>query len=1003
MIKPGRKHRGVLRKTLSSVIAGAMLLGTFPLQPSNSDVRAAATEVLLGAQSPCDADMPDQGDRSQPVSSPVTGTDSTRPSSGFLERPLDLAPRGAAEVAPLDAKARPLAVEESVLRSKVGADPVEYTLGSSAIPRESMAAASVRTSILRDERDETDIGLIDHSPRPLSVDAARAEGWSRVTVTPPQPAEAIVEHVPDESVSRWRTEALGDDAVDPESESPLYMTKDTQSTVSLLRVSPEYLHFAGRQGGPSPGSQTLRLSNEGGAILNYVVSEDISWLSLGSVAGSVDPGDSDDIEVTVNTSGLSSAGSPYIGVISVSSPSNPLDGDWVHVQLYIDVNGGFSTLYSYDSAGNLQRQVRPDGSVIDYEYDSLNRLTRIAYPDGSSVAYGYDEVGNRTEMTDSWGTTYYTYDDDNRLTGAYFPGLNPVQYQYDDVGNLVRMVYPDLQAVSYGYDADNRLTSVTDGSGTTRYGYDPDSGQLLTKTLPNGVYTTYGYDADGRLTDVINRQADDSLISSYHYTLDANGNRTSVVEQTATETLITTYGYDELDRLIGVAYPDGRGVTYEYDALGNRLVMTDTVNGVTHYTYDADNRLLQAGDEAFLYDANGNLVRRSSPAHTVYYAYDYENRLVCYDDGENVVRFAYDGDGNRIAKIVNGDRTNYVNDVNGMLTQVLLEADEGWYIDRSYTLGLDRIGQVDPGESPFYYLYDSPLRSVTALVDPSGALAASYDYDAFGAPLGALDAANSSFLYDSEQYDAETGLIYLRNRYYEPGLGRFISRDPFPGIPRTPQTLNPFVYVNNNPVNFVDPLGLVRWWDATVAIVGIIGNSAGMIASSLAIAAPEPFSTAVGLVGFTQSALGYQYSVLKLSNAIAGENVVGTTPSGIGDALIGGKAGKIVDLGLGLWLGGAMPASPSPMLDYAGDFDTALGAGTAIYESGREITGYLHGPSSRSQGNGFTWRDLWHRCVKHHLEKQWGLFPSAASTAGWYGRSRRRGSGQDRQVAPQHR
>ncbi|MCP4423367.1 MAG: choice-of-anchor D domain-containing protein, partial [Chloroflexi bacterium] len=452
------------------------------------------------------------------------------------------------------------------------------------------------------------------------------------------------------------------------------------------------------------------------------------------------------------------------------------------------------------------------------------QLTRISYPDGAFVAYGYDTNGNRISMTDSWGTTDYVYDAFNRLAAVYFPGLNPVQYQYDEAHNLTRITYPNSQAVDYGYDTNNRLISVIDSSGATAYGYDLESGNLITKTLPNGIYTTYGYDTDGRLTDVGNRQADGSLIASYHYTLDDNGNRTAVTEQTPGETGTTTYEYDELYRLVEVTYHDSRHVTYEYDSLGNRLAMTDTVNGVTHYTYDSDNRLLQAGDEFFLYDANGNTIQRSSPERTITYSYDYENRLVGYDNGETAVEFIYDGDGNRVAKIVDGEHINYVNDVNGALTQVLLEADAGWYVDKSYTLGPDRINQMDWSGNPTFYLYDSPLRSVTALTDSAGALMDSYEYDTFGTPLGSGTNVDNSFLYNGEQYDPEIGLIYLRNRYYDPATGRFLSRDRFPGWIARPKTSNPYVFVHNDPVNFVDPSGDIALIDTLVAagIGGVI-------------------------------------------------------------------------------------------------------------------------------------------------------------------------------------
>ncbi|MBC8252848.1 MAG: choice-of-anchor D domain-containing protein, partial [Ardenticatenia bacterium] len=82
-------------------------------------------------------------------------------------------------------------------------------------------------------------------------------------------------------------------------------------------------------------------------------------------------------------------------------------------------------------------------------------------------------------------------------------------------------------------------------------------------------------------------------------------------------------------------------------------------------------------------------------------------------------------------------------------------------------------------------------------------------YDVFGSPQELVSDRSSAFLYNGEQYDPETGLIFLRNRYYDPKIGRFITRDPSLGAMRDPQTKNPYPYASNNPVNFVDPLGLM--------------------------------------------------------------------------------------------------------------------------------------------------------------------------------------------------
>ncbi|MBN1136519.1 MAG: choice-of-anchor D domain-containing protein [Anaerolineae bacterium] len=658
-------------------------------------------------------------------------------------------------------------------------------------------------------RQPLDVAALS-APGPTTAAQALAMGWPQITVTQSRPPDDVMRLWPDGSGSQKGLEVLS--APEPASRAQIQAAVRAQATQPLLAVSPEYLHFTGQPGDSSARTQTLHIRNRGVGTLIYALSEQIAWLSLSSTSGSVPAGASNDIVVTVNPGGLPAASSPYSGSIVVDNVGQAGDREWIHVQLFVDAMNGYSALYSYSAEGSLQRQIRPDGSTIDYEYDSLNRLTRIVYPDGMSVSYAYDAVGNRVAMTDTWGTTYYQYDDWSRLTAVHFPGLDPVQYAYDNAHNLTQITYPDGRQVAYDYDGNSRLIRVSDAAGTTTYTYDSASGLLATKTLPNGLYTAYTYDADGRLTGVANRRANHSLISSYTYTLDANGNRTAAETQTPSGAETTTYGYDELYRLSRVTYPDGRTVSYTYDPLGNRLTMTDSAGGVTRYTYDADNRLLRAGDETFTYDANGNTIRRSSPGRTIDYEYDYENRLTRYDDGETAIEFVYDGDGNRVAKIVDGVRTNYVNDVNGWLTQVLIEADAGWSVDKAYTIGLDRVNQTDGTGKSSFYLYDSPLRSVTALVNSAGTLLDSYEYDAFGAPLASAVGGANSFLFNGEQYDAEIDLTYLRNRYYDPMLGRFLTADPLRGAVAHPQTTNSYIYAVNDPVNSTDPSGLVLEW-----------------------------------------------------------------------------------------------------------------------------------------------------------------------------------------------
>jgi RHS repeat-associated protein len=453
--------------------------------------------------------------------------------------------------------------------------------------------------------------------------------------------------------------------------------------------------------------------------------------------------------------------------------------------------------YGYDAVGNRNRTTNARGQATIFAYDLLNRLTGIAYPGGSAVAYSYDAVGNRTQMVDSTGTTTYAYDGLNRVTGITNPGGRVVGYTYDDTSNRTAVTYPDGKVVTYTYDAANRLTRVTDwASHQTDYTYD-NAGNLTGQANPNNTSASLTYDSANRLTGLIHTSTVSGTVASFSYTLDKVGNRTRMVDTEGT----TLYEYDKLYRLTAVTYPDAMNVVYQYDPMGNRLSMA-TNSGTTTYTYDAADRLLTAGATAFTWDADGNMLTKGGQTFT----YDAVNRLTQVVSGTLTVGFAYDGDGRRASKTVNGTATGYVYDTIAGLAYVLAEQTGGDIT--LYTYGADLLAMTDPAGAQSYYHADG-LGSTRGLTNGSGQVTARYTYDVFGAVRSSGGAGNTAFKFAGEQTDDESGLIYLRARYYDPSLARFLSKDLWRGSQQDTQSLNRYVYVKNNPTNQVDPSGAI--------------------------------------------------------------------------------------------------------------------------------------------------------------------------------------------------
>ena len=507
---------------------------------------------------------------------------------------------------------------------------------------------------------------------------------------------------------------------------------------------------------------------------------------------------------------------------------------------------GNTTSSNYDAVGNIVSSKDANGKTTSYNYDGLNRLTKIVYPDGKTVSYSYDARGNRLMMADSQGTTNYQYDELNRLLGVLNPSGQKVGYKYDAIGNRLQITYPDNKITSYAYDATNRLIGVTDrNGGITSNTYDLN-GNLIGMIYPNSMKTEYVYNEDNRLVELINKN-NNQIVSSFKYSTDAVGNRLSVDElfsgrfEDTTQT--TTYEYDNLYRLTKVSYPSSEIENYNYDPMGNRISMTTAkgkASSTINYVYDNADRLLKAGKVTYTYDKNGNLIKKDdkneNPGKIFSYSYDNANRLTeiskAFGSQKVLYSFEYDGDGNRISKTEKNKTSKsieYLWDINSALPKVLTETDKK---DTTiYTYGTDLISMTDPKRDEFYYHNDG-LGSVRSMSDSKESIKTIYLYNAFGQVQKELGHVDNDFQFTGEQMDDETGLMYLRARYYDPSVGRFINKDPFMGIGTMTQSLNRYVYTMNNPVNLVDPSGYMgsgKNWNMDSFMSLMKGANSGMV------------------------------------------------------------------------------------------------------------------------------------------------------------------------------
>jgi RHS repeat-associated protein len=362
-------------------------------------------------------------------------------------------------------------------------------------------------------------------------------------------------------------------------------------------------------------------------------------------------------------------------------------------------------------------------------------------------------------------------------------------------------------------------------------------GHLATRTYPNGIKSYWDYDTTtGQLKETGHKQANGALIYSDTFTYYPGTSLYQTISHTTPQGVTTTsYDYDAWQRLTSVTEATGRKTLFQYDPFGNRTheTITNTTNpganggtpkayGAYRYGYDG-NRLqtlyytppagVEAVQEQFTYDNAGRIKTRNHATHGLTtYSWDDRGYLIKLEKPGTTISYAYNALGARTSKSVNGVTTRYVTAPVFGMNHMLMELDGNNNVTARYVYGGHEqlIAEPSPGNSANdqYLLHGGTVGNVTHAVSRGGTVQTESSYDAFGNRTLVSGSSATRFGYTGEESDAESGLLYLRARYYDPAIVRFISVDPYLGRLAEPATQNRYVYVQNNPMNYVDPSGL---------------------------------------------------------------------------------------------------------------------------------------------------------------------------------------------------
>lgn len=520
----------------------------------------------------------------------------------------------------------------------------------------------------------------------------------------------------------------------------------------------------------------------------------------------------------------------------------------------------------YDRNGFLRRAVNRMNEVATFSYDSLGRMT-LRSAGSDTARYSYD--ASTSPADPHWAVAANSESRDSVTTDA----KGSVQSIVSKPGSL-----SFTSTMTYDHAGNRKLLRVSNGTWTDSLVFENDSisapwelpdfggdwtrirytidGLVDTLRYPTGTSTTRLQIHPSSYNHYLRPGVDDVYVGStlkqhWWLTYDNVGRVTYIDSGSAKDYVQRHFTYDVRNRLASYAddhiYADSvqescpdfqitcdppppwdytwhdvslRSTTYNPDYSGNRT------DGAASLTHDRLSTMTGADGRAYSlsYDNEGRLTAKTASGYSQTYGWNPLGQLLWVKTNGDSVAYGYDAHGRRVRKYHAGTTTYYVWDAANLLMQV--DGSGNRTFEYSYQPGVDAPVAVKSGGSMYYYQLDE-TGSVAAVWNTSNSTVASYTYDPYGYTVASSGTLTQPLRWKGAQYDTETGLYYMRARYYDPTVGRFISEDPI-GLGGG---INPYAYSDGDPVNGTDPSGLslectpIISWETEGFVIGLYSLS----------------------------------------------------------------------------------------------------------------------------------------------------------------------------------